>query len=224
MGRYSQGVKNKGSQNYIQKLINLNVPLINRKITEAFNFKRNFNIEWVSPLLNDHYAEYRDEDFLSKLGLDTLSIPLGKFWPHGGPQWDALAMGDGSIFLVEAKSHIGEILSPPSGAKSPASLELIKKSLSKTKSFIGSKAKVDWSSYFYQYTNRLTHLYFLRELHKKNAFLVFIYFLSDSSVNGPETKEEWLGAISLMKKYLGINKNKLSPFIRDIFIDVKELK
>lgn len=224
MGRYSQNVKNKGSQKYIQKLINFNAPLINQKITEVFNFKKNLNIDWFSPLINDHYAEYRDEDFLNRLGLDSLNISLKKFWPSGGPQWDALAMGDGNIFLVEAKSYIGEILSPPSGAKNPASLKLINKSLSETKSFVGSKTVVDWSSYFYQYTNRIAHLYFLRELSKENAFMVFIYFLSDNSVNGPETKEEWLGAISIVKKYLGINQNKLSPFIRDIFIDVKELK
>ena len=208
MGRYPQSVKNKGSQKYIQKLINFNVPLINQKITEVFNFRKNLNIDWVSPLINDHYAEYRDEDFLNRLGLDSLSIPLKRFWPSGGPQWDALARREGNIFLVEAKSHIGEILSPPSGAKNPVSLKLINKSLSETKSFVGSKTKVNWSSYFYQYTNRIAHL----------------YFLSDNSVNGPETKEEWLGAISLGKKYLGINQNKLSPFIRDIFIDVKELK
>lgn len=224
MGRYSQSVKNKGSQKHIQKLINLNELLINNKIAKAFNLRENLDIEWVSPLLNDHYAEYRDEDFLNRLGLDSLSISLKDFWPSRGPQWDALAKAEGNIFLVEAKSHIGEILSPPFGARNPASVNLIKKSLSEVKSFVGSKTKVDWSSYFYQYTNRIAHLYFLRKINKKNAFMVFIYFLSDSSVNGPETKEEWLGAISLMKKYLGINQNKLSPFIRDIFIDVKELK
>lgn len=224
MGRYSQSVKNKGSQKHIQRLINLNELLINNKIAKAFNLRGNLDIEWVSPLLNDHYAEYRDEDFLNRLGLDSLNISLKDFWPSGGPQWDALAKGDGNIFLVEAKSHIGEILSPPSGARNPASVKLIKKSLSEVKSFVGSKTKVDWSSYFYQYANRIAHLYFLRKINKKNTFMVFIYFLSDNSVNGPETKEEWLGAISLMKKYLGINQNKLSQFIRDIFIDVKELK
>ena len=223
MGRYSQGVKNKGSQKYIQKLINLNAHLINRKIIEAFDLKENLNIEWVSPLLNDHYAEYRDKDFLSRLGLDALREDLRKFWPRGGPQWDALAMGDDNIFLVEAKSHISEIRSS-SRVKNPASVKLIEKSLSDTRKFIGSKTKADWLSYFYQYTNRLAHLYFLRELNKKKAFMVFIYFLSDSSMNGPETKEEWLGAISRMKEHLGINENELSPFIRDIFIDVKELK
>ena len=56
------------------------------------------------------------------------------------------------------------------------------------------------------------------------AYLIFIYFIGDESVNGPKTKEEWLAAIQVMEKCLGLGRHKLKKYMADIFIDVKELK
>jgi hypothetical protein len=36
-------------------------------------------------------AEYRDSEFLEKIGLGRATE---KFWPSGGPQWDALAVSN----------------------------------------------------------------------------------------------------------------------------------
>ena len=83
--------------------------------------------------------------------------------------------------------------------------------------------KLNWSGKFYQYTNRLAHLYFLREKCKKEAYLIFIYFIGDVSVSGPETKQEWEGAIKVLHSYLGISHHKLSKYMIDIFIDIKSL-
>jgi len=84
---------------------------------------------------------------------------------------------------------------------------------------------IDWTGTFYQYVNRIAHLYYLREKNKIKAHLLFIYFINVASVNGPKTKDEWLGAIKTMECYLGLTKNhKLREYIHDIFIDVNALR
>ena len=126
------------------------------------------------------------------------------------------------IFIVEAKAHIPEMVSSGTGA-GPKSIQLIQKSLAETKKYLRSKSPNDWSSTFYQYTNRLAHLYFLRIINKLPAYLVFINFVNDKEMAGPETAEEWKGAIEMLHTYLGIRKNKLSKYIIDMFIDLKNI-
>jgi hypothetical protein len=60
----------------------------------------------------------------------------------------------------------------------------IRASLNKTKDVLNTKNAIDWSIGFYQYTNRLTHLYLLRELNHLPAYLLFIYFMNDAEMNG----------------------------------------
>jgi len=77
---------------------------------------------------------------------------------------------------------------------------------------------------FYQYANRIAHLYLLRVLNGIPAYLVFVYFLNDEIMGGPKTEEEWIGALKLLHAYLGIGRNKLGKFVIDVFIDVRDLK
>ena len=42
------------------------------------------------------------------------------------------------------------------------------------------RSTCDWSGTFYQYANRLAHLYLLHELNDVDAWLVFVYFVGDS--------------------------------------------
>ena len=86
-------------------------------------------------------------------------------------------MNGGEIFLVEAKAHLSELISSPSQAKSATSIELIKKSLDETKSYLHISLDKDWASKYYQYTNRLAHLYFLRVKNNVPAYLVFLYLV-----------------------------------------------
>jgi hypothetical protein len=80
-------------------------------------------------------------------------------------------------------------------------------------------------STYYQYTNRIAHLYYLRILNNINAYLMLIYFINDDSVNGPKTKEEWLKEIEDMYKTINLkNNNKLSKYIINVFIDCNDLK
>lgn len=212
-----------GSLKQLQILINQHQDLINTKLIKAFPKFSKDTIEWVSPLKEDRFAEYTDEDFLQVVGLNPDEIKLKDFWPTRGANWDGLAKtAEGRIILVEAKAHIPELVSPPSAA-SKKSLEQINAALDLTKAFLGKGKKVNWAGTFYQYTNRVAHLYYLREVCKKEAFLINIYFVGDESVKGPETIAEWKGAIQVMQLYLGLHSHKLKKYMKDIYIDVKEL-
>lgn len=189
MGRFPQPSDGQGSLKDIQVLVNKHPFLFTKAIKNKLDIQSS-EIEWVSPLEEDDYAEYRDYGFLQKLGLSSLKVPLNKFWPHGGPQWDALGKGEhGEVFLVEAKANIPEIVSPGSGAKEN-SLHLIQTSMNKTKSYLKINNTIDWSGPFYQYTNRLAHLYYLRVLNEIPAYLIFTYFIGDTSVDGPKNLAE----------------------------------
>ena len=65
---------------------------------------------------------------------------------------------------MEAKAHIAEMVTAPTQARGESALQQIQESLRRVKAFVNSKAPVDWSTNFYQYSNRLAHLYFLREM------------------------------------------------------------
>ena len=75
-----------------------------------------------------------------------------------------------------------------------ASLALIRASLDETRAHLGVKRGLDWSETFYQYANRLAHLYLLRTLNKLPAWLLFVHFVGDSDMGGPATVEDWAGS------------------------------
>ena len=175
-------------------------------------------IQWLSPLEGDEYAEYRDKAFLERLGIGTINLDLTNFWPSRGPQWDALGKSKttNKIFLVEAKAHIPELISTLQ-ASNPDSISKILESLEKTKAAFGCKAEYDWTKLFYQYANRLAHANFLRQ-NNIAAYLVSVYFLNDSEMDGPRTAEEWKGAIRLVHRCLGLREHLLKGLVVDLFI------
>lgn len=222
LGKYKQKGNSKGSQKLIQILVNDYEQVFNSKLSGFINER----ISWVSPLKTDKYAEYRDKDFLEMLNLAKLAHELLEFWPRNGPQWDALGkFGENGVLLVEAKANIPELASPPSSAVNPISQQLITKSLNETKKYIGVKPDIDWTGTYYQYLNRLAHLYFLRVCHDIPAYLVMVYFIGDTTVDGPSSQKQWETAIEKMHKTLGIPENHpLGPYIIDMFIHVDELR
>ena len=223
MPRIQQGPGVKGSQKWIQKLVNEKPDILNSLIREQINLPDADRIAWLSPIAEDGYAEYQDQTFLDLLNLKLSKVSPSHFWPSRGPVWDGLGKSKtGKIFLVEAKSHISELLTPKTGA-GEKSLRKIKKSLNGTKTFLHSTSEHDWSSTFYQYTNRLAHLYLLRALNEVPAYLVFVYFVNDKDMNGPKSIDEWNGALSLLTSYLGVGRHRLKPYIADIFIDIGDI-
>lgn len=223
MGRFVQESDSHGSLRDVQVLINERKEILDKKITEII--KKEVNVKWKSPIKNDQFAEYRDEDFLKILRIDSKIIsPLNEFWPKRGPQWDALGIEENSVFLVEAKANLPEVVSSPTGAGIESKSKILD-SFSEVKEYLNINNTIDWSGTFYQYANRIAHLYFLRVLNGIDAYLVNIYFVNDESVDGPKSIDEWKGALTILKHYLGIPKrNKLEKYMLDIFIDINELK
>ena len=230
MSRIKQDSNSHGSLKNLQVAINEKKQYLNAKISKVIG--KQMIIDWKSPLKADGYAEYRDEDFLGRLGiLNNIKYPLIAFWPNNGPQWDALGVKDDKddkeyeVILVEAKANIPEMVSPGTDAKNPQSIKKIRNSLAEVKKYLNINNGIDWTGTFYQYVNRIAHLYYLREKNQIKAHLLFIYFINDITVHGPKSKDEWLGAIQAMECCLGLDKkHKLRKYIHDIFIDVSDLR
>ena len=104
------------------------------------------------------------------------SPSFGPIVDLNGTPWGRF--GKDGVLLVEAKAHIDEICSSPTGA-SPASLKKIKAALKETANYLGAKPRAAWTEVFYQLTNRLAHLYFLRT-RRQNAWLILVDFGGDA--------------------------------------------
>ena len=227
---------NRGSRRWLQVLVNCRPELINEAIADRLPIMPG-EIDWRSPLVDDHYAEYRDQSFLDRLAASRFYIEpsrnqqdLTDFWPRFGPQWDGLAVTDrGQILLVEAKAHVAEMVTAPSQARGESAVAKIQESLRTVKNFVNSKSPAEWSTTFYQYANRLAHLYWLREVNGQDAYLVNLFFLNDREMNGPSTVAEWKAAIQLQEVFLGVRQTSyaLDPwvgaYVLDVFIDVNDI-
>jgi hypothetical protein len=89
MSRHPQESNSHGSLKNLQVAINEKKRYLDCEISKVI--RKQMSIDWKSPQKTDKYAEYRDEDFLKKLGiLNKMKYSLSKFWPNNGPQWDAL--------------------------------------------------------------------------------------------------------------------------------------
>ena len=225
MSRMKQSRALRGGQKWLQILVNERPELINRVLATSLGLTQGERVHWLSPLEDDDYAAYRDQEFIARLGITLETMPLASFWPRFGPAWDALAKTDrGDLVLVEAKAHIPEMVTDPTRASEP-SLTKIRESLEKTKRFLRSHSDADWATCFYQYTNRLAHLYLLRELNGLPAYLLLLCFINDKEMNGPSTQWEWEGAIKLLESFLGIRQqHRLSEYVLHAFLDVGELE
>ena len=143
--RYPQGPKPRGSQHWLQILVN-DCPDV---FLHAFAQADLVDVDWKSPLASDDFAEYQDGEFLDLLGIQLTSVLLRSFWPRRGPVWDGLALtSSGEALLIEAKANIPELNSPPSQPR-PKSAELIYASLERSKPSFGSPAEVDWMGSYY---------------------------------------------------------------------------
>jgi hypothetical protein len=212
-----------GSQRQIQTIVNQQPAQLNAAIIAAFpSLAHAENIEWVSPLASSQYAEYRDEEFLGCVGHANLAGLLSTFWPSGGPCWDALARvgWDGpssrtGVILVEAKRYPGEMYSEGGCRASEPARSQIATSLAETKLWCGAECAADWMGRFYQYANRIAHLYFFRELAGINAFLVNVCFGQDPRT--PTSISEWQVALQDARRSLGIGQD--IPYAADVFLN-----
>ena len=208
----------KRSRKWLTELVCDRHELLDIAIRQASPLVLSESIDWRSPR-PPKYREYRDRTALRALDLGDLGAELTRFWPARGPVWDALGVGRANQerFLVEAKAHIQELVSTPTGAKAGA-LTRIRKRLTDLKRSLHSKAPADWAGTFYQYSNPLAYLDWLRR-RQVPAFLVCIYFTHAPDVPEPVGRRQWEGALSVLHSYLGLGTHRLKPFILDLFLD-----
>lgn len=213
-----------GSQRWLQMVVHRAPHLLDVALRESGALDEDESATWISPLLSQDFRELRDEAVIASLELSTpLTRPLSTFWPPRGPVWDGLAKTSRSgSLLVEAKAHIAEAASPGSKA-SEKSLEQIVASLSEARQFYAPNSTSHWHKVFYQYANRLAFHYFLRELNKVDARLVFLDFLNATDVQGPTTRETWEGATRLLHAALGLPASLKRHRVYHAYVDVRTL-
>ena len=208
------------SRKWLTELVRDRPTALTHAIRAASPAVRSENIEWRSPQ-PPKYSEYRDSRALALLDLENLGGALSTFWPSRGPVWDGLGVDitTGERFFVEAKAHIPELVSPSTAARGQ-SLQRIRRRLADLKRSLGSRTSADWTGPFYQYTNRLAYLDWLRR-HDVAAFLVCIYFTDAPDVPRPASRQQWEGALAVTHSYLGVTNHRLERYSVDLFLDAK---
>jgi hypothetical protein len=218
--RTPQKIGVKGSLAWMQRLVNERPDQLSAAVGAAIKVEPR-SIIWVSPLASDEYAEYCDQGFLNKLGINLARRPLPAFWPTGGPQWSALGRSGAKFILVETKSHLSELTSScPAGE---TSLAKIQRAFEIVKMGIGADANAKWIEPHYQYASRLAHLFLLRELNGIDAELVVLCFVNDHVMGGPPSSDHWLLAFDQVHYRLGIPQYWILEHVHHVFIDVNEI-
>ncbi len=223
MPRRNRPAETRRSEHWMRVAANDDSEWLNQKIIDLFGWDSSEKIHWLSPVKEDQYAEYYDVEFLNRLGLNDLGVHLYDFWPRSGARWDGLARTDsGKVIIVEAKAYIEEGVDYKSKA-GDKSLAKIQKSLNEAKESFRASKDASWETPFYQYANRLAHLYFLNQLNDIDAYLLFLYFADAPDVPNPSSVQEWQGAVRLTEKCLGIGKHQYRDRLGTIICSVPQM-
>lgn len=182
----SKGRGIKGSKYWMQTIINSEMK---SELEKQIGIGK---INWLSPLAEDDYAEYKlNQNYIVNL----IGIPktFYDFWPSNQPQWDAIGMTKDEIVLVEAKAHLQELNSNLS-AKSEESKILINESMRKVFDKYFSNGNFDkWTRGYYQLGNRLTFLKTMNDLLEtdgRKIKLVLLNIVGDYTYR-PTSETEW---------------------------------
>lgn len=201
-----------GSQLQTQLYVNKRTADLDESIRRAIPDLSDATFDWRSPLAAENYREYWDAAFLKALDLSEHAQALSRFWPTGGPHWDALAVvthpggqGPGAL-IIEGKSYPDEMLkgSPASAEIGSSSRMLIEAALAWTQGRLGIELDLaSWTGALYQNANRLATLLWLRQ-RGVDAWLVHLLFTGDQ--RSPTTEDEWKRAVASAEKTLGVER------------------
>lgn len=152
------------------------------------------------------------------------SVAWSKLWPQRGnpPNWDAVGVatikGKDEWLLVEAKAHVGELVSDCQ-AKEDGGLPAIRAMLDDLKRDLGVPQRHDWLRRYYQFANRLAVLNFLVR-NGAPARLLFIYFCGDKHrLSWPQSRADWEPALLEQDRWLGLEReHMLSDRIRKLYV------
>lgn len=188
MSNTSAGPAKKGSKYQMQR-----ITLSENKhfIDELLNDK----LEWISPCEENAFIEYRMNSpyLLKKLGINQIvkKTKINSFWPSPQPQWDGIAMGSNkTLYLIEAKSHLSEIVPGKPGNPQNDQLKHNSIMLCANKLFginDSSENREYWCKKYYQIGNRIAFAYILREIMAcssvfyQDVKLVFLNFVNDET-------------------------------------------
>jgi hypothetical protein len=223
MGKRGHGY---GSEDNLLRYRAEHPAVLNEAILSCLNTP-NAELTWLYPrdgTCIDGAKELEGLEFLD----DKIVMDLWRdFWPQTGkqPTWDGaakLVVGSQTEWiLLEAKANWPELCSPPSGAKSTGR-EKIETAMGTTKNFVKVHRRFHWLGTYYQYANRLACLYFLTQVAKIPAKLVFVYFYGDTFEDAtpcPKTEAEWRPLITACHLTLGLSeRHPLSSLIGEVFL------
>jgi len=167
--------------------------------------------------------EYKKGEFFEKIkeiftSKVVSSIKEDSFGAILNQNWDGIFWVDKTVYIVEAKAHLKEIISDCQSDK-PESLDVIEEYFKETRDRFGISSDNDWKKTYYQMANRIAFLALLKK-HFIDAKLVNIYFLNgyEKKIKNPvsgkyytiqnknATKDEWIKAIKKEEDYLGVSK------------------
>ena len=208
-----------GSQLQIQIAVSRRQDELSRATADAIGLPSRSSLVWKSPLEEERFAEYRDAAFLRVVGLEHLTPSLAAFWPRRGPCWDGLARIEtagvlSGVVLVEAKSYPQEMKG--SGCRATgASLKQIQKALRAAQKWLSVPESADWYGPLYQFANRLSHVYFLRERHGIPTWLVNLCMVDDPTWKAT-SERGWVTHMIGMREQLGFSHRPI-PWVADVF-------
>ena len=139
---------------------------------------------------------------------------------------------DETILLMEAKAHISEMDSSSMDKSTPETTKQRLASLKKTADYFGAKFnEAKWTGAKYQTANRLAFAYFLTEILKRPARVIYIMFTGDKEMTDGkvETKDDWDAKFQESFTILGLqtddteNGRKAKSFLRGITVPVEWL-
>lgn len=215
-----------GSECHLLRYLGRHRGALNAAITAITSAE---NIRWLDFHFDTTHTwqdgEHKGLDFLPN---DHPALKAwSSFWPQTGspPNWDAIGIanfnGIDEWILVEAKAHIGEILSSCQ-ASEKGGLPRIRAAMNATKADLGISTEHDWLKMYYQYANRFAVLNFLR----KNGVpsrLLFIYFTGDQRSDVaicPADPEAWECELKNQNGALGLGRTSIERFVHKLFLPV----
>ncbi len=198
----------KGSQLQLQVYVNRHRETLEAATRAALPaLPQESRIDWVSPIEEEAFREYRDAAFLAKVNQAGLARDLARFWPARGPVWDGLAIVHAGhaqgVLLVEGKGYPAELYGGGCKATSIQSRRVIERALEQTQRWLGLPIDASrWMGSLYQSANRLAHLHFLRR-QGVDAWLLHVCFLNDET-HVPVDEDAWRLALEEAHKQLGV--------------------
>jgi hypothetical protein len=175
---------------------------------------------WLAPLAESSYEEPYDHSLLELTKLTQLAPQMAKFWPSGGPHWDAVAVAGTAepiIVLVEAKANVEEFKRGDRRATAQSSIMMIDESLAWARERLSATGSAEsWVGRHYQFANRLACTLWLREL-GVTAVLAHVLFTDDGSHQPMDAAELQAGSDAALVE-LGVSASVLDGWAATVVV------